>query len=139
MRLSLAAALTNCVTIAADGSFVVVAYDNRPEVKSMLQQSAEDAGITYRAGALASHSVRRYHSADRPVWLERELGGAGFSSPISSELRAAEVEAHASQRPFLAHRAAVSHEGVRKPGAISCTPHRQHGRLAFFPADIDDG
>ena len=78
-----------CVAINA-APFVIVAYDNGPDAASMLQQSAKKRGFTYRVGALAPQSVRRYHSADRPAWLERELGNDS-SSQISSELRAAEI------------------------------------------------
>ena len=80
MVVGLTAALT-CVA-TADAHFVIVAYENRPGITSMLQQSAEESSVTYRAGALAPGSVRRYHSADRPAWLERELENDSSSSNI---------------------------------------------------------
>ena len=76
MVVGLTAALT-CVA-TADAHFVIVAYENRPGITSMLQQSAEESGVTYRAGALAPGS----HSADRPAWLERELENDSSSSNI---------------------------------------------------------
>ena len=84
MVVGLTAALT-CVA-TADAHFVIVAYENRPSTTSMLQQSAEESSVTYRAGALAPGSVRRYHSADRPAWLERELENDSSSSISSAEV-----------------------------------------------------
>ena len=92
MVVGLTSALT-CVAIAG-AHFVIVAYENRPGITSMLQQSAEESSVTFRAGALAPRSVRRYHSADRPAWLEREL-----ENHSSSSISSAEVVIHATRVP----------------------------------------
>ena len=62
---------------APQPSLAVYTYDNHDDAVSlygsMLAKSASRLGVRFHVGALVPNRNRRYKSADRPRWLQREL------------------------------------------------------------------